>query len=381
MKKKVFLGLIKVMTVAMLLAGCLAGCAGGNANGGTESGQAQESQGTVTGTEAGTEAVSRILLKDVDLSKYVTMADYSGLRVSKTEFEVTDEEVESTMQEEYLYRFPSEMYSLEKAIEMNDIANIDFEGKVDGVVFDGGTAQGYELTIGSHTFISGFEDGLVGVTPGETVDLNLQFPENYKSADLAGKDVVFTVKVNYVIPTKIDEAVVAKLGIENVSTIEEFRKYIYDDIYQQKASYYAQRYENEIFSEFMSLCEFQELPTDLLESTKAVITQALTTSASQYGLDADTFVYYVYQTDLDTFLTYYTEPSLKQNMALYLVAKQENLIPDDEELTKVIGEYMQETGFDDMTEYMEAVGSSFDEFREDYSITLAYDRILEIAMQ
>ena len=375
MKKKVVLGLIKMMTLVMLCAGGLTGCAGEKANAGTESGQAQESQ------VAEAEAVNRILLKDIDLSQYVKMGDYSSLRVSKVEFEVTDEEVESAMQEEYLYRFPSEMYSLEKAIELDDIANIDYVGKVDGVAFEGGTAQGYELTIGSHKFISGFEEGLVGVTPGETVDLNLKFPEDYRTDDLAGKDVVFTVTVNYVIPTKIDEAVVAKLGIENVSTIEEFRKYIYDDIYQQKESYYAQSYENEIFSEFMALCEFQELPSDLIESTRAVITQALTASASQYGLDADTFVYYVYQTDLSTFLDYYTVPSLRQNMALYLVAQQENLIPDDEELMKVIGEYMQETGFDDMTEYMEAVGSSFDEFREDYSVTKAYDRVLEIAMQ
>lgn len=375
MKKKVVLGLFKMMTVVMLCAGTLTGCAGEKPGAGTESGQVQESQ------VAEAEAVNRILLKDIDLSQYVKMGDYSSLRVSKVEFEVTDEEVESAMQEEYLNRFPSEMHSLEKAIELDDIANIDFVGKVDGVAFEGGTAKGYELTIGSHKFISGFEEGLVGVTPGETVDLNLKFPEDYRTEDLAGKDVVFTVTVNYVIPTKIDEAVVAKLGIENVSTIEEFRKYIYDDIYQQKESYYAQSYENEIFSEFMALCEFQELPSDLIESTRAVITQALTASASQYGLDADTFVYYVYQTDLNTFLDYYTVPSLRQNMALYLVAQQENLIPDDEELMKVIGEYMQETGFDDMTEYMEAVGSSFDEFREDYSVTKAYDRVLEIAMQ
>ena len=81
-------------------------------------------------------------------------------------------------------------------VKKGDTANIDYVGKKDGVAFDGGTAQGYQLEIGSGTFIDGFEDGLVGVMPGETVDLNLTFPKEYPSEELAGKKVVFKVKVN-----------------------------------------------------------------------------------------------------------------------------------------------------------------------------------------
>ena len=93
-------------------------------------------------------------------------------------------------------------------VESGDIVNIDYVGKVDGQEFNGGSATGYHLTIGSGTFIDGFEDGLIGKNVGETVDLNLKFPDNYtNNTDLAGKDVVFTVTVNSIsrVPELTDE--------------------------------------------------------------------------------------------------------------------------------------------------------------------------------
>ncbi len=86
----------------------------------------------------------------------------------------------------------------DRAVQNGDIANIDFAGYKNGVAFDGGTSEGYDLEIGSGSFIPGFEEGLVGVKPGESVNLDLTFPENYGSADLAGQDVVFKVTVNYI---------------------------------------------------------------------------------------------------------------------------------------------------------------------------------------
>ena len=86
---------------------------------------------------------------------------------------------------------------MDRAVETGDTVNIDYEGKKDDVAFDGGTAQGYDLTIGSGSFIAGFEDGLIGAAPGETRELALSFPEDYKvNPDLAGTDVVFTATVN-----------------------------------------------------------------------------------------------------------------------------------------------------------------------------------------
>ena len=388
MKKKAVLKMITkigaLCLTGLLFAGSLAGCAGSSTNpgeSGQESSQVQAAEGQSNAGDGQVEDTKRVLLQDVDCKQYVAVGDYQALRVSKEEVEVTDEELKSAMNEEYRKRFPAEKGVMDKAVAVGDTANIDFEGKKDGVAFEGGTAKGYLLTIGSNRFISGFEDGLVGVMPGETIDLNLRFPDNYKDTELAGQEVVFTVKVNYVIPEEIDEAVIADFGIESVSNLEEFRNYVHDVLYSQKLSRNEQAYENEIFNEFMNLCEFKELPQELIDSSKHVIKTSLTATASQYGLDAETYVYYTYRTDLATFLDYFAESSQRQNMALYQVAINEKLIPDDEELKKVILDYAQQMGYEDVDAYLEAIGATMDEFREDYSIAQAYDKIIEIAQQ
>ncbi len=139
-------------------------------------------------------------LYNIKLSKYVELGKYEGIDVdtSSDRFkEYYDAQISSDVENNDLY-----VQKTEGKVEDGDIANIDYEGKKDGVAFEGGTSKGYDLEIGSGSFIDGFEDGLIGVNIGDTVDLNLTFPENYGNEELNGAAVVFTVKVNYV---KTDE--------------------------------------------------------------------------------------------------------------------------------------------------------------------------------
>lgn len=132
-------------------------------------------------------------LTEKNAKDFVELCDYKTIKIDWTN---------ST--NDYYYNSALSSYTPDvkeiknRAVKNGDIANIDFEGFKDGVAFDGGTAQGQDLNIGSGQFIEGFEEGLVGVKPGETVDLNLTFPENYGNSDLAGQPVVFKVKVNYI---------------------------------------------------------------------------------------------------------------------------------------------------------------------------------------
>lgn len=135
-------------------------------------------------------------LYNVKLSKYVDLGKYEGISVDtkSDEFkEYYDAQIKSDIENNDLYQTKTE-----GTVQKGDIANIDYEGKKDGVAFEGGTAKGYDLEIGSNSFIAGFEDGLIGVAIGSTVDLNLTFPEDYGNEELNGAAVVFTVKVNYV---------------------------------------------------------------------------------------------------------------------------------------------------------------------------------------
>lgn len=131
----------------------------------------------------------------VDVFPKLELNKYKGFDFKKVNVEISDADIEEalvSLQERDMAYEPVEDRDI---VEKGDVAVIDFEGKKDGVAFEGGTAKGFSLNIGSGQFIPGFEDGVVGMKKGETKDLNLTFPENYNSAELAGKDVVFTVTV------------------------------------------------------------------------------------------------------------------------------------------------------------------------------------------
>ena len=163
--------------------------------------------------------------QQVPVEQYVTLGAYKGVEVVVEKMAVSEDEIES-----YAFQIYNSLISADnggikdRAIELGDTANIDYVGKKDGVAFDGGTASGYNLGIGSGSFIDGFEEGLVGVKPGETVDLNLTFPEGYQAEDLAGQKVVFTVTVNYILPAApadMEDAVVAGFDNEAYTNVAE----------------------------------------------------------------------------------------------------------------------------------------------------------------
>ena len=146
----------------------------------------------------------------------------------------------------------------EGKVEDGDIANIDYVGKKDGTAFSGGTAKGYDLEIGSGSFITGFEEGLVGVEIGKTVDLNLTFPSDYGSEELAGKAVVFTVTVNYVNRPfeELNEETAKLSGFKSASEIEEqAKKYAaegvaWDTVYDNAKIEYPKK-ETELYIDFI----------------------------------------------------------------------------------------------------------------------------------
>lgn len=382
MKKKIVMKLTYACA-ALLVMGSLAGCENNKTTESQES-QSQVAESTASGTDVAqneTEDVTRILLKDMDPSQYVKLGDYKSLRVTKDETTVSEDEVQEEMWNEYVAGFPEELGVKDRAGALGDAVNIDFEGKKDGVAFDGGTSQGYNLTLGSGSFIDGFEDGLVGVMPGETVDLNLKFPELYGNAELAGQEVVFTVTVNYVIPAEMMDEAIGKLAIVGVTNEAELRQYVYDEIAEYYEQQNAAEYEDKILQAFMDTCEFQELPESYVDNTGARVRQYILDTASQYGMDGDTFTAYVYGTDLNTFVDYYAKNTAQQNFALYLVAKEEGLILEDSEISDIALGYAANYGFTDLDSYFTAIDATLEEFREDYAVSTAYDRLLEIAQQ
>lgn len=315
-------------------------------------------------------------LKDMDVEKYVTLGEYKGLEVSVEPITVDEDELQMLINNVYNNQVTLENGGItDRAVVTGDTVNIDYEGKKDGVAFEGGTAQGSILTIGSGAFIAGFEDGLIGVMPGETVDLNLTFPENYGNADLAGQAVVFTVTVNFILPEEIDDAIVAEIGIEGVSNGEELHKYAYDYLYSNAENTYNTKLQNAVMDAFMKNCVFEEVPKNMVEKYETAARNSIEEQAKSYGIDSNTFTTYFYKTDFETFVTTYSAEAVKQDMAMQAVANRENLNIDDEELNTTLLEYANNAGYDSVEEY---VGETS---LEDYREYLLYDKVLQYLVE
>ena len=177
----------------------------------------------------------------------VKLGKYKKLGVKKEKVEVTKEEIENALNET-LNRYAENVVKDGK-VENGDIAIIDFEGFKDGVAFEGGKGENYSLTIGSNTFIPGFEDQIIGMSKDEEKDINVTFPEDYHSEDLKGQKVVFKVKVNEIKTTKIpelDKDFFEDLAMEGIDSKESLEKQLEENIKAHKEQHAEDHYIDEL---------------------------------------------------------------------------------------------------------------------------------------
>lgn len=284
---------------------------------------------------AGCGGKDRILYKDADLSEIVKLGEYKGLPVD-TSSDTFNEFFEDVLNSDVEN---NEFYTLETVtegeIEDGDIANIDYVGKKDGVAFEGGTAEGYDLEIGSGSFIDGFEDGLIGAEIGQTVDLNLTFPEDYsKSPELAGEDVIFTVKVNS-----------AQKKI--VQTPEEYySKLSFKSVSEYNADARKRAAENYLVQTVLANSEIQEYPQEdidiIYNSTKNAVESTL---QEQYSIDFETYLNTVGQTEADyknDLVENQIKPAMKVQMVLYAILDKEEIEFTKDEINAEIDNAVKE---------------------------------------
>lgn len=203
------------------------------------------------------------------LEPKVELGKYTNLGIKHDKITVTKEEIEDRIH--HLLEDYAEIVAKDGKVENGDTAIIDFKGLKDGVAFDGGTAENYSLVIGSHTFIPGFEEAVIGMKKGEEKDIDLTFPEDYMSEELKGQKVVFQVKVNEIktrVVPKLDKEFFEDLGMEGVNTKEELEKEIKGEIQHQKEHEEEHAYEEKCLdkaAENMKADICQELIDDEVE--------------------------------------------------------------------------------------------------------------------
>lgn len=314
---------------------------------------------------------------NVDVAK-VTLGEYKGIEVTVPALELDDSMIDVMISNAYNEVVSAENGGIvDRPVANFDTANIDYVGKKDGVEFQGGSAQGYNLIIGSGRFIDGFEEGLIGVMPGETVDLNLTFPEDYASEEMAGAEVVFTVTVNFILPEKEDwqDSVVSSMGIEGVDTLDELREYAANVYSEGALQNYNITVENEVLNTFIESCTFENIPRQYLEMYRNIGKNMMEQNAEMYGTDPETFCGTNYGMTLEEFVEQYSQEASEQEIALREVAKLENLTVSDEELDALLAQNAAAQGCASVDEFLGETP------KETYRIFMICDKALKFMVE
>ena len=227
----------------------------------------------------------------------VKIKKYKDLKVKKDAVKVTNEEIDEEVKN--LQARMADIVIKEGKIENGDIAIIDFEGFKDGVAFEGGKGENYSLTIGSNSFIPGFEEGLIGFKSGDEKDLKLTFPENYHSEELKGQKVVFKVKVHEVKTKKLpelNEDFFLDLGMEGVKDEKSLKEVIKDQITARKDYEADNKYIDALLEEISKNTEV-EIPDELVEEEIDKMIEEYSRNLQMQGMNLDAFYKYTNSTE------------------------------------------------------------------------------------
>ena len=266
----------------------------------------------------------------------VKVKDYKGLPYAMEDTSVSDDEFNAElnrMRETY-----ADLQTKDGAAEKGDTVNIDYEGFKGDVAFDGGKAEGYNLELGSNSFIPGFEDQLIGAKAGEDKELKLKFPEDYYAEDLKGAEVTFKVKVNSVqtkVMPELDDDFAKDVNIPNVETAEDLKKTVRERLENSKKNDAEAKADNALMDALSEKVEV-EIPDVLVDEEVQNEINQLAQQIQQYGMNLTQYLSMMGKKPEDLKADYHdnAEKTVKLRLALEQIAKQEELKPTDEDVNK-----------------------------------------------
>lgn len=293
-------------------------------------------------SKEGVEWVATItLMPEVELGKY------DGLEVKKDKVSVTDKEVEAKLKDlqEKQARYVD---VTDRPAKMGDLVNIDFAGSIDGVAFDGGTAKDYELELGSHSFISGFEEQVVGMKVDEQKDVKVEFPKEYHAKNLAGKPAVFAVKLLTIREKQVPEIDDKFAGdVSEFNTLDELKKDTKEKIKSEKEADAERAFENKLVEEVVKNSKV-DVPKVMVTNQIARNVEDMKRSLAMQGLSYEMYLGYVGLTDEQFRKSREedTEKQIKTTLVLSELVKKEGIKAEESEVEdkiKELAEKMKKT--------------------------------------
>ncbi len=269
----------------------------------------------------------------------VELGEYKGLKAVKYVHQVTEEEIDARIQQDV--EKATTMTDVEdRAVENGDIVNLDYAGSVDGVAFEGGTAQGQTLEIGSGHFIPGFEEQMIGMNLNEEKDLSVKFPEQYHAENLAGKDAIFHVKVNGIqakVKPELDDDFAADVSDKN--TFAEYKEAIVAELNEKAQKNAGIQLENNLVQQAVDAADC-DIPEAMIESETDIMIREMQMRMMYQGLRFEDYLKFTGQTEEQVREMYKGEAKNRVKMQLVLEAmiKAEEIVPTEEEVEKAFAE-------------------------------------------
>ncbi len=265
----------------------------------------------------------------------VVLGEYLGIEVNVLPAEASDWEIEQEIARK-LDQNAEMVVKEEGTLENGDTAVFDFSGSVDGVKFDGGTAENYELVIGSGSFIPGFEEQMIGMKSEEEKDVKVTFPGDYHEKTLAGKEAVFVCKLHEIKTRQVpvlDEEFITELNDENIKTVEDYKNKTKEEILASKESQNQNHIKTSVIKKAVENATF-ELPEEMIKEEANRSLDQTKQQIQQYGLDYNTYLQYMGKTEeqFKEELMVQAKKTLEEQMVIEAIAKKENIEPTEAEI-------------------------------------------------
>ena len=323
-----------------------------------------------------------------DLSKYVKVGNYKGLEYASQKASVTDEEVDAEIQRRLQKAAKTENSKTGK-VENGDTINISFVGKIDGKEFEGGSSESTDITVGTTQMIDGFVEGLIGKNVGDSVTLNLKFPDDYGKTDLQGKAVEFKVTINS--KKKIS---VPKLNTEFVkknskfTTVKEYKEGVKKELLNQKQKSLDSTVKQELWSRIIDKSKAKKYPEKELNEAMSQankLEESYKAQAQNYGMEWETYLKTVMRTDKKGFEKLkqeYAKNIVFNRMVMYSIARSENISLSNREYKKEILKILEDNGYDEES-FKKAFGKDIETYADEqnWRQKVLFDKVLDKVMK
>jgi len=314
-------------------------------------------------------------------TKYVTLGEYIGVEYTKTHTEVTDDYIQYDIQN--LISSNTTQNQIKEGIAtMGDTVNIDFVGYVDDEAFEGGDSQGagYDLVLGSNSFIDDFEQQICGHSPGDAFDVNVTFPDEYGNADLAGKEAKFETTLNYIVeniePEYNDELVASATDYKTTEEFETAKRTEYEK--QAEESDLAAD-KSAVFNKVIEASTVSEYPESEMNDRIQMVMDSVQQEAEANGVDINTYLSN-YGYDLDTFkenIKESVETYIREKMVVVAIADAEGIDVSEEEMDNKVQDLLKQTGLSDK----ETLSQQYGFKDEDYYYEVLYSKVFDFVFE